>query len=430
MKRLLPKSEFTRNVLVLMTGTSVSQAIPIAISPVLTRIYSPAEFGVFALFLALVAIFGAVANGRYEMAIMLPVEDEDALNIAALGLCVAVAVSALLLLLVALFNTSISTLLGHPEIGLWLYAVPVTVLLVGFYNVLNYFNIRQKNYGDIARAGIYKAIVLAAVQLGLGFLKAGASGLITGQVLASLVANARLLKNTLAGRDITAVVSVRRMMAVGKRFSDFPRFSLWAVLANTLSNNFGSALIAMFYSTALLGQYALVQRVIGAPSALLGRAIGQVFFQKASEEKRDTGTAVRAFRSTLMKLVLVSIPVFSILFLVAEDLFAFVFGERWRQAGEFARILVPLSAIRFVVSPLSAMNQVNLKNKLGMYLNILLLVGLTTTISLSGHFDLSMHAMLTWLSAVMSVLYLFFLWKVYQHASDAVVNGPPGGEGS
>lgn len=424
MKRLLPKSEFTRNVLVLMTGTSVSQAIPIAISPVLTRIYSPAEFGVFALFLALVAIFGAVANGRYEMAIMLPVEDEDALNIAALGLCVAVAVSALLLLLVALFNTSISTLLGHPEIGLWLYAVPVTVLLVGFYNVLNYFNIRQKNYGDIAKAGVYKAIVLASVQLVLGFLKAGASGLIAGQVLSNVAANTRLLKNTLAGRKISAVVSLQRMRLNGRRFSDFPRFSLLAVLANTLSNNLGNVLIAMFYSTSLLGQYSLVQRVMGVPAALLGSAVGQVFFQRASEEKRSTGTAINTFRSTLAKLVMVSIPVYAIIFLVADDLFAFVFGERWRQAGEFARILVPLFAIRFVVSPLSTMNQVNLKNKLGMYLNILLLVGLTSTISLSGRVGLSMHAMLAWLSGVMSVLYLFFLWRVYRHVSEPLPAGP------
>jgi len=47
--KLKLKSEFAKNVLTLMTGTTIAQAIPIAISPILTRIYTPEDFGVFAL---------------------------------------------------------------------------------------------------------------------------------------------------------------------------------------------------------------------------------------------------------------------------------------------------------------------------------------------------------------------------------------------
>ena len=83
--KLKPKSEFTRNVLTLMTGTTIAQAIPIAISPILTRLYTPKDFGVLALFVAITSIFGSIANGRYELAIMLPKKDEDAVNILALG---------------------------------------------------------------------------------------------------------------------------------------------------------------------------------------------------------------------------------------------------------------------------------------------------------------------------------------------------------
>ncbi len=42
--KLKPKSEFSKNVLTLMTGTTIAQAIPIAISPILTRIYTPEDF--------------------------------------------------------------------------------------------------------------------------------------------------------------------------------------------------------------------------------------------------------------------------------------------------------------------------------------------------------------------------------------------------
>ena len=100
----LLKSEFNRNVLTLMTGTTIAQAIPIAITPILTRIYTPEDFGVFALFIAIASIFGTIVNGRYELAIMLTRKDEDAINIFALGFIITFVISLILLILVLVFN--------------------------------------------------------------------------------------------------------------------------------------------------------------------------------------------------------------------------------------------------------------------------------------------------------------------------------------
>lgn len=58
--KLKPKSEFSKNVLTLITGTTIAQAIPIAISPILTRIYTPEDFGVFALFVSLVGFISVI----------------------------------------------------------------------------------------------------------------------------------------------------------------------------------------------------------------------------------------------------------------------------------------------------------------------------------------------------------------------------------
>jgi O-antigen/teichoic acid export membrane protein len=143
MQRLKLKSEFTRNVLTLMTGTTIAQAIPIAISPILTRIYSPEDFGVFALFVAITSIFGTIANGRYELAIMLPKKDEDAINIFALGFIITTFISLLLLILVLIFQDKIVDILKNEDIRVWLYFVPLAVFFVGLYNILNYFNNRK-----------------------------------------------------------------------------------------------------------------------------------------------------------------------------------------------------------------------------------------------------------------------------------------------
>ena len=100
LNRLKPKSEFARNVLTLMTGTTIAQAIPIAISPILTRIYTPEDFGIFALYMSMASILSVVATGRYELAIMLPKKDEDAINIVALSLIISFLVSFIALLIV------------------------------------------------------------------------------------------------------------------------------------------------------------------------------------------------------------------------------------------------------------------------------------------------------------------------------------------
>jgi len=366
-QKLKPKSEFSRNVLTLMTGTTIAQAIPIAISPILTRIYTPKDFGVFSLFIAITSIFGSIANGRYELAIMLPKKDEDAINIFALGFIITIAISLFLLLLVILFQDNFVEILKNKEIGGWLYFVPVAVFFTGLFNVLNYFNNRRKNYKDIANATILKSIVLSIVQLSIGFMKQGVSGLISGQLLSQFAANTKLLKNILKDKALISKISKVKIIALAKRYKDFPKYSMWAGLANTSSTNFTNILISSFYSVSTLGFYSLVQRILGMPSSLMGGAIGQVFFQQATKEKQETGSATVSFNNTLKKLIVIGLPVFTLLYFTVEDLFAFIFGEEWRVAGTYAKILIPLFAIRFVIAPLTVMNIIFKKNHIGMY---------------------------------------------------------------
>jgi len=228
-QKLKPKSEFSRNVLTLMTGTTIAQAIPIAISPILTRIYTPKDFGVFSLFIAITSIFGSIANGRYELAIMLPKKDEDAINIFALGFIITIAISLFLLLLVILFQDNFVEILKNKEIGGWLYFVPVAVFFTGLFNVLNYFNNRRKNYKDIANATILKSIVLSIVQLSIGFMKQGVSGLISGQLLSQFAANTKLLKNILKDKALISKISKVKIIALAKRYKDFPNYKYFNI---------------------------------------------------------------------------------------------------------------------------------------------------------------------------------------------------------
>ena len=411
-----PKSEFTRNILTLMTGTTIAQAIPIAISPILTRLYTPEDFGIFALFFSLTMIFGSIVNARYEMAIMLPVKDDEALNIAALGILIAIVLSVILFILVFFFNQVIVKLLNNKDIEIWLYLLPLSVLLIGIFNILSYLNTRMKYYKDISKALIYKSVVITSVQLLVGYIYQGVSGLISGLILSNFFGNIKLFKNILLQHNFFTSISIQKIIIVAVRYSNFPKFSVWSALASSSSQHLVSILIASFYSIASLGYYSLSEKVLGSPSAIIGRSIGQVYYQQGSQEKLSTGKVVNTFKSTLIKLILIGIPFFGILFFIVEDLFVIVFGEHWRIAGQYSKILLPLFLVRFVVSPLTLTAIIYEKNILDLCFQLFLLALIIFLLFFSENIN-SFLVSISFIISIYYLVYLLILFKISQQES-------------
>ncbi len=410
LSKLKPKSEFSRNVLTLMTGTTIAQAIPIAISPILTRIYTPEDFGVLSLFVAISSIFSSIANGRYELAIMLPKKDEDAINIFALGFIITACISLFLLVLVLVFHNYFVALLNNEGIGVWLYFIPIAVFFTGLYNILNYFNNRKKQYKDIANATIIRSIITVVIQLSVGFLKGGANGLISGQLVSQMFANMKLFKNIVKDKLLISKISKVKIIALAKRYKDFPKFSMWGVLANSLSHHLTNILISTFYSLTTLGFYSLTQRLLATPSSLIGGSIGQVFFQHATKERQETAKAIKSFNSSLKKLIILGISFFGILYFVVEDLFIFVFGEEWRVAGYYAKILIPFFCINFISSPLAIVMTVFEKQKQALVINLILIISSVGSIVLCQYLNISFDGFLKVFSIIMFINYLSFIF--------------------
>lgn len=400
-----------------MTGTTIAQAIPIAITPILTRMYSPEDFGVLALFVAITAIMGSVANGRYELAIMLPAEDDDAINIAAMGLLIATVLSIFLFFPAIFLNDYITAKLDNQFIGFWLYFVPPVVWLLGLYNILNYLNNRKKSYKDMAKATVYKSVAQAAVQLGSGTVKATAGGLISGQIASNLVANTRLAFNAKRQYRL-GKISWPEMKRLAKRYIDFPKYSMWAALSNTLSYQLLNMLITLFYSVATLGFYSLAQRILGMPSSLIGDSIGRVYFQQATLEKSKTGKAVKIFKSTTKKLMALSCLFFIPLYFILPSVFAIAFGEQWRIAGEYSQIILPIFIFRFVSAALSNTNNIFEKQGLALTWQIGLLILSMGTLFVSGYYQFGFETFLKAYTVVISLHYilLYFILKYVAEA--------------
>ena len=356
-KKLKPKSEFSRNVLTLMTGATIAQAIPIAISPILTRIYTPEDFGIFALYIAIASSVSVMATGRYEIAIMIPKKDDDAINVVVLSILIAFIVGFLSFLIVFVFNHQISSLLNNPEIGNWLYLVPLTVVLTGIYNSLNYWSNRKKQYKRLSLSSVVQSSTTATTNLGMGFSGFGTSGLILAGIIGQVFSTATLAKLSWnEDKFFYTKITKLKLISLMKRYKDFPKINMPHAFLNIFSTNAVIFLISYFFQNAVTGYYALANRVLASPMGILTGSYGQVFLQKITELSRTENreNEISFFQNTVIKLLLFSFPVFFLFFLFSKDLFSFVFGENWVIAGYYAQILTPMLYLRFTGSIVSS----------------------------------------------------------------------------
>ena len=186
--RRLHRSEFVRNVGTLMTGTAIAQAVPILVSPILSRLYSPDDFGVLALFMAISIVISVIATGRYELAIMLPEEKKDAHNVLALSIILTTFTSLITFILVLFLKGFIASFFDDPGIENWLYFIPLVVFFTGVFNTFNYWSTRQKTFKRNAAGRIAQSTVMVGTNLGLGVARYGAIGLIAGYIFGQIVA--------------------------------------------------------------------------------------------------------------------------------------------------------------------------------------------------------------------------------------------------
>ncbi len=356
--RWAAKNRFVQDTLTLMTGSSLAQLLTIGVSPILTRIYTPEDLSVFSLFVAIISTLGVIANWKYEWAILLPKKEADAVNILALSTIIAIGMSSVSLIIVALYRQSIANLLNSPELALWLWGVPICLLSTGLYQPMNYWLTRQKRFKQLAITGISRSLVITSSQLSLGFLaKVNVAGVLIGWITGQLFASAILIVYVWRNfcNLIKQLVKLTSILEQFTKYRRFPLYESWASLFNLLSGNLPYFLLSIWFSTSTVGHFGLVYRVISLPTTMIGASVSQIFFQRvsqavANEEYDDVHKLMIQTRNRLFSLGFIP---FLILMLSGPTIFAFVFGEVWYEAGIYASILAPYILLDYSISPVT-----------------------------------------------------------------------------
>ena len=368
-----------------MTGTAIAQAIPILISPILSRLYTPDDFGVLALFMSIAVVIGVIATGRYELAIMLPEKKRDAYNILALALFLTLLISGLTLVLVVIFKRPVALFFEEPGIEPWLFLLPVVVLFTGTFQAFNYWSTRHKTFKRNAAGRVSQSTVMTATNLGMGVAKAGSFGLIMGYIIGQAVAALVLAWQTIVHfKEFRNEVSRKEIIENAKRYKNFLKINTPHAFIDSLQNNGIIYLIMYYFSKTILGSYAFAFRVLKAPVGLVGNAIYQVFYQKATEALNSGQPIQPLVRRIYRNLFLIGFPVFLLLFIFAVPVFSFVFGDEWKTSGEIAQVLMPWLFLNFMANPVSSITIIMNRQRDAMFITFVDITFKVTAIVIGG----------------------------------------------
>lgn len=340
--KLKPKSEFSRNVLTLMTGTTIAQAIPIAISPILTRIYTPEDFGRYAVFLSIVMILAPIVTLRYEQAIMLPKKTKDTISLYKGSLYI--------LFVLTLVATFLFPIVNHFFFHLdfiYIVLIPIAILITGLSNIsLTYFN-RKKKYKIISKVNISTSLSNAGLSLSLGFLISSHLSLSSSIVISKLIALRYSLNDIYKFYKIK--IDKRYIYKVLKEYNDMLKFSTPEIFLGAMNYQAIILFLTYFFDPILSGGYFLIQRIFGMPISVFSTSFSKVFFK----EFTISTSRKKLLVTTWLKLLLYTIPFVVIFYLYIYDIITFVFGEKWEISAQIAQILLPYFAINFIFSATS-----------------------------------------------------------------------------
>ncbi|MGM0767021.1 MAG: lipopolysaccharide biosynthesis protein [Pseudomonadota bacterium] len=352
--KLLPKSVFARGVSVLVGGTASAQALMVLAAPLLTRLYTPEDFGILAVFTALLTFLTVVASGRYELAIPLPEKDQDAANITLLALLIVFASTIITAVVFLVWPRAISATLNVPELAHYLWLIPMGVFFIGSYQVFHKHAVRQQQFPTLAKTRIYQALGTLGIQLG-GY-SLGPLALIGGQAAGQGIGASGLAISALKRPEFKRC-QWKEVRKQAVRYKDFPIYSTWTSVFNTASLQLAPVMFVSLYGAGVAGLYALTLRILSMPANLIGNAVGSVFLSEAPESKRNGNLADLVSKLHSRLAMAGSLPMVVILFF-GPDLFALIFGAEWRRAGVYAQWMAPWLYLQFQWSPLSMLTGV------------------------------------------------------------------------
>jgi len=338
-----------RDVAILTLGTVIAQIVTMAATPLLSRLYSPSEFGLLAVFLAVVSVGATLVTLRYESSILVPKENTESASLVLLSLFLGGGLSLTLAVLGALTPVEVLKTIGLGALGDWVPIAFLTAAATAVFVVMQSWMNRQKKYMQMAGLRVGQSIGLAGLAIALDLLDIE-NGLLIAQVCASVCL---CFAAIWLGRSAALLWQTSHVKAVAVVHKNAPRYMLPAALLDVVSLQMPVVLIAAWFGAGEAGQFSMAWRLLMLPMALVGGAIGQVFMQRFSNLVTSPMLAGDLIKRSWLILLLIGFLPFLSMFLFGDIVFYIFLGDEWSGSGEVAKVLAPMAFAMFVSSPTS-----------------------------------------------------------------------------
>lgn len=422
--KTLRHTRFGRNVLVLSGGTAAGQALSVLAAPIITRLYSPAEYGVLGVYMSALALTSVMAMLRYENAITVSDSDAEGMNVLALALALALGTSLIGVICVLFYAKLYPAHTGIQSFAHYAWFLPFGMFAMAAYQALLFWSIRKQDFHTLAQTKINQSIGMIVVQIALGVCRIGPLGLLIGHVVGQS-GGIGTLSRRIVRRDRPALadISLERMRTAGYRHRRFPQYSLLAAFLDTSVSNLPIMMIASLFGITVAGWYTLVQRGLFMPVSLMTSSVSQVYVGEMAHLRRTDAAAMRqTFIRRVRQMVVVSMGSTILLMLIAVLFVPLVFGAAWAKASTIALILSPMLLVSMAAGPFGCTLDVTQRQDLHLLRDSVRFALIVCAFAVIYWFRLNWETTMCLLSAAGALSYLFYLWISWHAVSTYVVH--------
>ena len=367
-------SSGVRNVMKLLSANVLAQVIGLVVYPFLTRIYSPEDFGLLNLFLSIGNILVVFSLADYYYSIVLPKNEYQGSALVHVSVILLIVTTSLIAISV-MFSEQISNLFNSPNLADYYWLMPIYVFIIGLWNILNYWYIRQKRFGSISAYQVSQNMLSAGGKILFGYCGILQGGMIYSVVIAPILA---LMISIIARFRSTLCslmrVSVNDILEVSKMYRNFPLYVLPRSLVNVLSGQLPVLLLMPFFGGKYVGLFSMAILLGYMPIGTISRALYQVMYQHTAEYVHGARPIGGGFWRFITLASLVIIPLFIVLYFVLPDLTDWLLGDDWRVVGEYIRWMLPWLYVSLLTGSTCYLSDVFMQQKKGLFFELLLFV--------------------------------------------------------
>ena len=361
---------FAKDVLALSGSNLAVQVLTLAVLPITTRLYTPADFGVLAIFSAFVQTITSIATLRYEIPIPNGGNNRAAFNLVIVCAINAVITTSITLLCIVLYKQFDIHSQSINSLDWFVWLVPIGVLACSSFNVLQFYAIRERQYKMIARARFDQSLIGIVVQVGLGLLVKGPVGLIFGFLLQTGVGGLRFFRHLVSNRTYESKrITTEELEKSYLRHRTYFKYSVPEALSQMGALQLPLVIIGAYVNAVEAGLLFMAIRIMQLPVGIVSSSFAQAFSGSAAESFKE-GKLNKLFVSTVHLMLNYAVGPVIFLGIACWALFPHVLGDEWSRAGEISLWLTTAVALQMISSATGASLYVSSNERLAFFVHL------------------------------------------------------------